>query len=707
MGASSLLLQIVCLRQLLSVFSGNELIIGITIGGWLVLVALGSLAGSRVRYDVAFGLSFLCIGLLSQPTVILIRSIRSFASIESGEIIPLPSTILWTVISIAAICMVIGAQFPLAVRHLRERLAEVYGLEAIGAFMAGGLFTLLVSGRVETHTLVMTLAIINILASALMLRGRWPLFLVIIPIAIYMIRGWFTTPGYRGLEFINAVESRYGEIAVFRIRGQYNIYYSGKYLYSYPDTQTEELKAHLPILVVNGKTTIKNTQTEELKAHLPMTLASDIKDILIVGGSPAIIREFLKYPVSGVEFVEIDPLLVKVAEGLLSDRDRGYLDDRRVRMIYMDARRYIKSSAPSRYDLVLLNIAEPSTANINRFYTVEFFKEVRSILRKDGLLYLSLPTSSGYIGRGMQKANGSVYASLREVFPYVVNSSEEYGIIIGSMSPVDVSPEVLIDRFQDAGITTSFFRPYILRDAFMPLKVEMVRMRLSGVREINTDHRPISYLYNLILWSEAHGGVWLRPLLGNKVLVFLLPLALILAMIFILRGEGPFYAIFTSGYFTMAFTLILILTYQSRFGYIYEAIGILSGTFMLGGAAGAYLMRHRADPLNWLRGLDVSSILLLFIAMALMDKEWSFYIFIFLAGLIGGGEFALAGSVYRERGDSGLSGRLYAIDLAGSFPGSFITTVSMLPVAGMVSTILFLIFMKLTSFISLMIYRRA
>jgi len=683
MGASSLLLQIVCLRQLLSVFSGNELIIGIILGGWLVLVSLGSLTGSKIKYDTAFGLSFLFVGLLSQPTLLLIRSIRSFASIESGEIIPLPSTILWTGLSISAICMVVGAQFPFAVRYLKGRLAEVYGLEATGAFMAGGLFTFLISGRVESHTLVMVIAIINILASAFMLRGRWLLSLVIVPIVIYMFRGWLVVPGYRGLEFIDAVESRYGEISVFKIKDQYNLYYSGKYLYSYPDVPTEELRA-----------------------HIPMTLRSGIKDILIVGGSPAIIREFLKYPVSRVEFVEIDPLLVKVARGLLSDRDRRYLDDRRVKIIYTDARRYIKSSTTSRYDLVLLNVAEPSTANINRFYTIEFFNEVKSVLKKDGVLYLSLPTSSGYIGRGMQKANGSVYVSLKEVFPYVANSSEEYGIIIGSMSPIDVSPDTLMDRFHGAGITTSFFKPYILRDAFSPLKVDMVRMRLSGVMDINSDHRPISYLYNLILWSEAHGGIWLRPLLSNRLLVFLLPLILILIMLFILKGQGPSYAIFTSGYLTMAFTLILILAYQSRFGYIYETIGILTGTFMLGSSTGAYLMRDRTGPLKWLVGLDISSVILLVIAMMSMDREWSFYILMFMAGLIGGGEFALAGSIYRERGYSGLSGRLYAIDLSGSFPGSFITTVSMLPVTGTINTLSFLIFIKLTSFVLLMIYKK-
>jgi len=683
MGASSLLLQVICLRQLLSVFSGNELIIGITLGGWLTLVALGSLAGSRINHKGAFGLSFLLIALLSQPTIILIRSIRGFTPVESGEIISFPLTLLWTVISVAGICIVIGAQFPFAVRYLREKTAEVYGLEATGAFIAGGIFTFLLSGRVNSFTLVMILALINILASALILKRKALLLFIIIPIIIHGGGRWLISSGYRGLESVQSVESRYGEITVFRIKDQLNIYYSGKYLYSYPDSQIEETRA-----------------------HLPMSLVPSAERILIVGGSPALIREFLKYPVSRIDFVEIDPVLIRISRNILTGKDRTYLEDSRVRLIQMDARRFIKSLSNQGYDLILLNTPEPSTANINRFYTVEFFREARAVLKKNGLLYLSLPTSSGYIGRSMQMANGSVYTTLKEVFPYVVNSSEEYGIIAGSMSPIEIDPDVLVRRFEGRDVTTEFFRDYILRDAFSPLKVDMVRARLGKVRDINSDKHPVSYLYNLILWSHIQGGGWLRFML-HKYPVFIFSIILILFMLLSMRREPVFYTIFSTGFLTMAFTLTAILIYQSYYGYIYEAIGMLTGTFMLGSASGSFLMRNRERPLQWLRWLDVLSIVLMLLAIIFMKKDFFFYLFIFITGMIGGGEFALTGSFLKDKGYHSIAGRLYAIDLAGSFPGSFVTTIFMLPVSGITGTITFLMVIKALSFILLLRYRGA
>ncbi len=58
-------------------------------------------------------------------------------------------------------------------------------------------------------------------------------------------------------------------------------------------------------------------------------------------------------------------------------------------------------------------------------------------------------------------------------------------------------------------IRTEHFSPYIFRDAFDPLSMDYVKDRLSKISTINTDLKPSAYLYNLMLWSEVHGGKWL------------------------------------------------------------------------------------------------------------------------------------------------------------------------------------------------------
>jgi spermidine synthase len=311
MGVSSIILQIMCLRQLLSTFSGNELIIGLTLAVWLLIVGLGSSAGTRFKSKNAFGLSFIFIALTAQPTIILIESIRPILSFELGEVIPLPSTILWTTLSMAALCFIVGVQFPLAVTYLKEKAPQTYSFEATGAFLGGALFTFILAGNVSTYKLTMIAAFINILASAHLLKRKTVLLLVIIPVLVYAGgTKILTSIQYRGLDFIERTESRYGEIVVLKTKEQLNIYSSKKFQFSYPDFQTEELTA-----------------------HLPMSLHPYARELLIVGGSPAVIREFLKYPVSHIDFVEIDPELIEVSKGILNPEDRGYLNDKRVNIL--------------------------------------------------------------------------------------------------------------------------------------------------------------------------------------------------------------------------------------------------------------------------------------------------------------------------------------------------------------------------------------
>jgi spermidine synthase len=439
-----------------------------------------------------------------------------------------------------------------------------------------------------------------------------------------------------------------------------------------------------------------------------MTIHPFAGKILVVGGSPAVVREFLKYRVSQIDFVEIDPVLVEISKALLSTEDRKYLNDKRVKLLHIDARRYIKSIDRNMYDLVVLNIPEPSTANINRFYTREFFEETKSVLNENGILYLSLPVSYGYIGKRMQMANGSVYASLKEVLPYVEVSSEEYGIIIASGKPVETGPDILTVRFLDKKINTKYFQSYIFKDAFSPIKTGMVKGRLGAIKEINTDLHPVSYLYNLMLWAEIHGGKWLNIVLGlnkNEILVLIIVVLILITAVFLKKGGAVSYAMFTTGYITMAFSLIVILAYQSYSGYIYEKIGLLTGTFMLGGAAGAFIMRKNRKPVKWLRIFELMAIVLMASAMMLMKQEIVFYVCILFAGIVGGGQFAAANLSLREKGIIRTAGKLYAVDLGGSFLGSFLTAVLMVPLSGIQNTVLFLIFMKIVSLMLLLRYK--
>lgn len=682
MGLSSILLQIIIIRQLLSTFSGNELDIGITLSIWLIAVGIGSYIGYRIRFKNALAIAFLALALLSQPTILITNLIRPIFSAEPGEVIPLTTTITSTIITLLPLCLIVGLQFPLSISYFGGDTAKVYRLEALGAFMGGIIFTLMLSGKIDVSIIAMSLSIINFIIALLLLRKKSLITLLLIPLAFYLgINKVNKILQWDGMELIKRVESRYGAIKVFKIKDQLNLYASGKFQFSYPDVQTEELRAHIPLLVHPSPSYI-----------------------LSIGGPPAVLREFLKYPLS-IDFVEIDPEIVRASFDILSKEDKDRLNDRRLRIITMDGRRFVKTLNKPRYDLVIFNLPEPSTANINRFYTVEFFREIKGVLNRNGILSVIVPTSSGYIGRRMQTANGSIYNSLKKVFKDVEVSSEEYGYILASDSPIEINPDSLKKRFSDRSISTSHFRPYIIDDAFSPLKVRMVKERFGRIDTINQDIRPVAYIYNLMLWAETHGGRMLNYLLDLKVwqivLMFLIVSTGISAFLWRKRGS-VYFSIFTMGYSTMAFSVIIILAYQARFGYVYERIGLLTASFMVGMAMGAYIIKEKVRPLRWLQFFEVITIMLFISSPLFFKQEAFFYLLSLLCGMIGGIQFVTANQCMKGEEASRTGGRFYTIDLAGSFLGALLTSIFIVPLLGILNSLFSLVLIKGVSLLLLL-----
>jgi predicted membrane-bound spermidine synthase len=678
MGFTSLVLQVVCLRLLLSVFSGNELDIAITLAVWLVATGIGSFTGWRLREERLFPASFLLMALFAQAVVIVAPLIPDILSFETGEVVPLGMSFLSTVLLLALPCLVVGYQFPAAVRFARERPATVYGLEALGAFLGGVVFTFVFSGRLDAAGTAVLLGVLNILVPVLLTGRRLLLLILPIPLLLFSLGEGLQREFLegRGMSLTSRVESPYGEIVVLRMKGQENVFVTGKFHYSYPDRQSEELRS-----------------------HLPASLHPSPGRVLLVGGSPAVVRDFLRYPETrSVHYVELDPKLLEVSLALLSDEDREALRDARANIIADDARNFVRH-ASARYDLVVMNVSEPSTGSLNRFYTVEFFEEVRRLLGEGGMLTLRLPTFHGYMSRGMRMLNGTVRHTLDEVFQHVEASSGEYGYLFASPSPIATDPDMLERRFAARNIETLHFKPYVFHDAFAPLQVEMLKGRLAGVREVNTDDKPVAYLYSLLLWAEAQGEGLLASVLEPEARWYgALAAVLILAVLARAsrRRVPEYFVLFTTGYSVMAFTVVILLRYQASYGYVYERIGLLSALVMVGLAAGSLMLRKVARPFRALMISEGAFILVFAASPVLFLAEMLSYVLCFVIGIIGGMEFAVLSRQGAEE-DSARAGKLYGVDLAGSFLGAFVTAVPFIPHFGIRGALLFLIVMKTLS----------
>ena len=76
------------LREFLSIFQGNELVIGVVLATWMVLTGLGSFLGKfaqrAARSKAFFAGALLALGLLPSLTVFLLRYLRNVLFLPGG-----------------------------------------------------------------------------------------------------------------------------------------------------------------------------------------------------------------------------------------------------------------------------------------------------------------------------------------------------------------------------------------------------------------------------------------------------------------------------------------------------------------------------------------------------------------------------------------------------------------------------------------------
>ena len=96
------------------------------------------------------------------------------------------------------------------------------------------------------------------------------------------------------------------------------------------------------------------------------------------------------------------------------------------------------------------------TLQLNRFYTVEFYHMVRSILSDEGVLVVSVPGSLSYLSEELQNLNLMAQATLGQVFPSSRPVPGETTLWLASPSSelLDAPVETLVDRWTARGLQT-------------------------------------------------------------------------------------------------------------------------------------------------------------------------------------------------------------------------------------------------------------
>jgi spermidine synthase len=743
MGFSGLVAEILLLRELLIVFSGNELCIGIILANWLILEAfgcffLGSIAEkSKNKLETFTVITILfCLSLLI--SIFLTRILERVIGISIGESIGFLPMFYSSFLILLPVSILHGALFTFSCRiysmfsgQVESSAGRVYVYETVGTIIGGIVCTYLLIPYLNTFQTSLWLAVLNFIVCFVLLAPYWKtgLFqktiLIILSVLIYFsghlvfasqadrLHHYSIKAQWKNHNIVHYQNSRYGNICIIENQGQYIFFLDGipNIIMPIPDIPFIEEFVHLPLL-----------------AH-----PEPAKLLILSGGAGGIINEALKHSsIETIEYAELDPLLLDLFRKFPTPLTESELNDKRVKIKHIDGRLLLKTTR-NKYDLILIGILEPSNLQTNRFFTKEFFSLVKKRLNKGGILVLGSPGSLTYLNEELKNLNSCIFNTLKSVFSYIrVIPGGGKNLFLSSDSR-EIS---MIDKMQ---IIERLNQRNIKADVIVPWHIEkklhhgwqdwFSRFLEGSSQKINSDFTPIGLFYSISHWNALFSPSLRWPFrqlerINLRTIIFMFAIFLLLYFFFRSKNirffrQGISLSIITTGFAGMIFDLMIIFTFQSIYGYVFSWIGLLVAFFMAGAACGAMLitkvLARIKNCFKLFKEIELAIICfsiawpLIFHGVHAYLSSSDVFLFFrilflvisFICGLLIGSQFPLANKLYLRNSTSlsKTAGLLYASDLLGGWFGGIIGAVVLLPVLGLTGTCITVGLLKLTSFI--------
>lgn len=737
MGIVELLSQTLLLRELLVVFKGNELTIGIVLASWMSLAALGASAAGRLARLSShpgrlFVFSHATSGLLLPLGVMAARTARVWAGIPVGITLSY-STALWIcVVTLLPFGLLAGAQFSFACRaNVRRTSAltstsqSVYILEAVG-FVAGGLlFSLCLADGLQPVRVAFAVAALAVASCELFLvrarrthafRSRLAsaaVVIVLIGAAVSPLAGIIerqtTQWSLPGLHVVESANSRYANLVVAQEDGQASIFLNGTYATSFPqaDAFVVEPLVRFPLLL-----------HEQPKAVLALGTGLDLLESAATDAG-----------IEDVHYVELDPTLLTLLERWSDRTGISLRDPGQVIVHSTDIRHYLAGTGPS-FDVVILHPPAPTSVQLNRLFTSGFFELCRRRMNEDGILALTVPSSEVYLSRDLARLNQSVFGALAAVFSSAVALPGDPAILLATnrTGGLSLEPSTLVSRLETGALTTSLFNTRYIELRTRSSLREWYTGSLDRVAEtpINQDANPSALRYELILETTEVSPSWAQFLrLVERPLPWLILLAAAAIAPFILfvvklrcgRHVASLVlgnVIVTNGALGTSLSAIIVFLFQTEFGYVYSAIALLTACFMGGLALGAIATQRAKRTWRTVCGFEVLllGIPVVAFALVLLGKvhlgsamqtayQTALFLIAMASGFLVGGQFALALRLrWQER-----PGLLYALDLLGAASAAVVVSALVIPAFGLTAALAGIGTLKAGSFLLVLLHR--
>lgn len=635
LGAFALISQTMMLREFFVVVYGNELVFGVLLTNWLVGIFIGALTGGAAAEKnkdnlMLFVMSILAMCVLLPVSITLTRLLYTISGTSAGTYIGFFKVFFYSALFIIPVSFFIGFVFPIAAKVQSQQrarnlnngiskagqvkgISNIYIFEAFGSLLSGVVYTFFLVGHCSAY-LVAALIILPLLicSGLILLKSRhYKTFSIVCLLLIFtlvsllpFVSGKFDAvtvekrwQSISTLPLVYTTDSKYQNIAVANLFNQYNLYLNSMFAAVFPNDEDNML----------------------LAAHLVCQHTGPQRILIIGDAVSGLAKALLRFDVKEIISVEIDVKIIDTIFKFLPREDKNILTDKRFKIVIQDGRKYVKdlirsngkpgNSLPPRvFDMVYVNVSEPSTLLLNRYYTREFFRDLSRVMKNSGVIALKVTSSENYEKGIVTDYTASVYRTVRFVFPEVVVAPGHRNFIFASKesSIVSDNPELLARRYTATGVQPKKLG-FIFHSFYPEEKTRFIKKNLqaSGKFKINTDETPIAAVYfnKIIGWyvdSNISGILGFLETIKLKDVTVII-LVLFLARMFYLWGakrKKSFHqrrflkfhtllAVFSSGMAGISLELVILYTFQNNFGNIYHIIGFIIAIFMFGLPLGA------------------------------------------------------------------------------------------------------------------------
>ncbi|OFY65124.1 MAG: hypothetical protein A2V64_04410 [Bacteroidetes bacterium RBG_13_43_22] len=664
-GFTSMSVQILLMREVMNISGGFELTSGIFLGSWLISSGIGAAAAGRSdlnnipRINLIFSVS---------PVVslaLLIMLSRLF--LETGETPSFLVSIIFTFLVLVPFCIISGFSFVKLIAAAREVNGFIPGksfsFETTGGITAGILLSVLTTGLLNTYKLLLTIILLSFAYTLLtfFVNGRKMKILLkavaSVAVAVILLSNpdvIFRQLLLPGITVTGTKDTPYGNITYGEYADEKSVYYNQRLLAYNDDAAEREENIHYALL--------QNDNPEKV--------------LLISGSLKSHLPEILKYPVKKIFYLERDPELLKSESGKADPGASELVIENR------DAFRYLKGSN-EKFDAVLLLLPPPSTLSLNRYYTTEFFDNVRNNMTPDGVFMCSPGTWDNYPNKESLNFYSSVYNSLAGVFKYVKPVAGNKLYLVASDSELSVS---VCRLTEERKINNIYVCSDFLADDLLENKSAEVLSLLDRDARMNSSLFPIAsfHFQSYNLSKDSNEKI---PSIILMIIVFALP---------ILTVSRRNLLMYCSASALAGFEIIILLSLQLTAGNMYQFTGLILASLMAGLAAGTGINITFLNPIK----LRIKALFLIayYAAIALgtslllsIDSTPAAIIIIITSALL---PSFMTGHIFRELTlddrNGSLSAVTYSADLAGSAFGFILISGVAIPLIGMKASIFLL-----------------